>query len=139
MVDRDHYRREAAPQLREATEQLRRVLGDEDPRTLEMMAYLGWEVLRSENKLSARVEDIFPSAAPAVGVSEVEEFPAQVTALFEHFAPISSAIASESSSTRRPDGSRLPKMAMHPTTKAISVAIGMPQPSAPGLPDRRAR
>ena len=43
-------------------------------------------------------------------------------------APRSSTIANVNRNTFRGDGTRLPSSAMIPTTKAMSVAIGMPQP-----------
>jgi hypothetical protein len=52
---------------------------------------------------------------------------------------MSSAIASESSMTRSPDGTREPRSAMQPTTKAMSVAIGMPQPCGASPPAWSAR
>lgn len=52
---------------------------------------------------------------------------------------MSSTIASESSITRRPTGSRAPSTAMQPTTNAMSVAMGMPQPRAAGSPHWSAR
>jgi hypothetical protein len=49
-------------------------------------------------------------------------------------APRSSTMARESSSTRRLGGQREPSSARQPTTKAMSVAIGMPQPRAAAVP-----
>ena len=52
---------------------------------------------------------------------------------------MSSAIASDSSITRSASGTRDPRSARQPTTKAMSVAIGMPQPRAAGSPHCSAR
>ncbi len=53
--------------------------------------------------------------------------------------PMSSAIASPSSKTFRELGTRSPSRASTPTAKAMSVAIGMPQPRAPSPPALKAR
>ena len=45
---------------------------------------------------------------------------------------MSSAIASDSRKIFNPEGTRLPSSARKPTTKAMSVAIGIPQPLRPG-------
>ena len=47
-------------------------------------------------------------------------------------APMSSTIASVSSSTLTPAGTRAPSSATTPRANAMSVAIGMPHPSGPG-------
>jgi hypothetical protein len=48
--------------------------------------------------------------------------------------PMSSTIASASSMMRSPNGTRVPTTARTPSANAMSVARGMPQPDAPGLP-----
>ena len=47
-------------------------------------------------------------------------------------APMSSAMASESRKIFKPNGTRGPNAAITPTTKAMSVAIGTPQPRSAG-------
>ena len=47
-------------------------------------------------------------------------------------APMSSAIASATRNTFRPGGTRSPSSAITPMAKAMSVAIGMPQPCGAG-------
>lgn len=49
-------------------------------------------------------------------------------------APMSSTIARAKSSTLSPGATRLPSNAKMPTAKAMSVAIGVPQPRLTGVP-----
>jgi hypothetical protein len=49
-------------------------------------------------------------------------------------APTSSATASVSRKTFAASGTRAPSSDTTPIANAMSVAIGMPQPSAPALP-----
>ena len=53
-------------------------------------------------------------------------------------APMSSTIASESRKIFSGDGTRLPSKASTPTAKAMSVAIGIPQPALPSPPALKA-
>ena len=49
-------------------------------------------------------------------------------------APISSTMANATKKTFNGKGTRRPSRAMMPSTNAMSVAIGMPQPRAPSVP-----
>jgi hypothetical protein len=54
-------------------------------------------------------------------------------------APMSSTIARASTNSLSSGATRLPSRLSTPTAMAMSVAIGMPQPSTPGRPALRAR
>ena len=55
-------------------------------RAHRIMRHVGWEILRSENKLCVDPTTVAPTASTAVDVAEVKRFPDEAAATFERFA-----------------------------------------------------
>ena len=95
----------------------------------------GHATLRTPNRANISMPPIPRPPRARATRFKLSVYPMAITRM----APMSSAMARDNRRIRRLCGMREPNTARQPTTKAMSVAMGMPQPRAAGSPAWSAR